>query len=64
MAVEAKYTEQFPVVCTETQRAAIVAEAQDRRVSMAVVVREALDERYGLSDGEAGRQASDGTDQR
>lgn len=52
MAVEAKYTDQFPVVGTKTQRAKIVAEAEANRTSMAAVVRSAIDERYGLSDGE------------
>lgn len=52
MAVEARYTEQFPVVCTPTQKAAILEESQREHVSMAEVVRTAIDDRYGLSDGE------------
>jgi hypothetical protein len=52
MAVEARFTEQFPVVGTKAQREAIEAEAQRTRKSMAAVVRQAIDERYGLSDGE------------
>jgi hypothetical protein len=52
MAVEAKYTEQFPVVCTAATKEALETEAKQTRRSMAAIVREAVDERYGLVDGE------------
>lgn len=52
VAIEAIFTKQFPVVCTPEQRDAIEAEAQRDRVSMAVVVRRAINARFGLPDGE------------
>jgi predicted DNA-binding protein len=52
MAVEARYTEQFPVVCTPATKEALENEAKQSRRSMAAIVREAIDNRYGLVDGE------------
>lgn len=52
MAVEQKYTEQFPFVGTRTQRDRVEAEAAKRRTSLAEIIRDALDVRYGLVDGE------------
>jgi hypothetical protein len=52
MAVEQKYDKQFPFVGTATQRERIEAEAAKRRTSLAEVIRDAVDARYGLIDGE------------
>lgn len=52
MAIVAKYAEQLPFVATTTQRDRVKAEAEKRRVSLAEVIRWAVDARYGLVDGE------------
>ena len=51
MAVRARYTEQIPVVCTPDQRALLEADADSDGISLAAVVRRALDTVYGLEDG-------------
>lgn len=52
MAVRARFTEQIPVVCTPAQRAVLETDADSQGVSLASVVRAALDRTYGLEDGE------------
>jgi hypothetical protein len=52
MAVEATLTEQMPFVGTKTQRALVDHEAKKNKVSVALVIRRALDEHYGLVNGQ------------
>lgn len=58
MAREARYTAQLPPAkATPLTRKCLDDEATERKVDMATIIREALDKRYGLTDGE--RVASD-----
>jgi hypothetical protein len=59
MAIEQKYTEQFPFVGTATQRARLTAEARRRRSSLAAEIRRAIDAKFGLEDGEEPEVAKD-----
>ncbi len=53
MARQARLTAQLPpAMGTPTQRECLDREADERRVDLAQVIREALDQRYGLVDGE------------
>lgn len=52
MAVVATKTEQMPFVGTATQRALVDAEAKRTKRSVASVIRDALDQRYDLVDGQ------------
>jgi hypothetical protein len=49
MAVEAKWPKQFSVVCSVLAKALLKAEAAERKVSEADIVREAVSLRYGLT---------------
>lgn len=51
MAIKHKYPVQFAFVGTEDQRKRLEAEAERTDVSLAHVVRLAVDARYGLVDG-------------
>jgi hypothetical protein len=51
MAVEATLTEQMPFVGTTTQRALVDLEAKRGKRSVASVIRDAIDQRYGLVNG-------------
>ena len=52
MAVEATLTNQMPFVGTATQRALVDHEARRGKRSVASVIRDALDEHYGLVNGQ------------
>lgn len=52
MATEARFTEQMPFVGTKTQRALANRESERGKVSVALVIRRALDEHFGLVNGE------------
>jgi len=52
MAVEAKLTKQMPFVGTPTLRALVDKESKSSKISRASIIRDALDKRYGLVDGE------------
>lgn len=52
MAIEKKYEEQMPFVGTGLMKARLDEEAGRRRVSIARIIRDMIDERYLLSDGE------------
>lgn len=53
VAREAHYTAQLPPTKgTPTHRDKVAAEAETRRISMGQVIRESLDERYKLVDGQ------------
>lgn len=51
MAKEKKYTEQMPFVGTIVQRILIENQAIEERCSRADVIRQALDQYFGLDDG-------------
>ena len=52
MAIQARFTETMPFVCTPTQKEIIDRESDRRGVSKAVVIREAFDAYWGLVDSE------------
>jgi hypothetical protein len=52
MAVEAKLTKQMPFVGTVTQRLLVDKESKRTKTSRASIIRDSLDRRYGLVDGE------------
>lgn len=52
MAVEATLTNQMPFVGTKTQRDLVDWEAKKGKRSVASVIRDALDEHYGLINGQ------------
>lgn len=52
MAVEATFTEQMPFVGTVTQRALVNHDSKRLKRSVASVIRDALDEHYGLVNGQ------------
>lgn len=52
MAIEKKYDEQMPFVGTGVMKTHLDEEASRRRVSVARIVRDMIDERYLLADGE------------
>ena len=52
MAISRRYTVQLAFVGTPAQYEALAAEAESKRVSVAAVIRAAVNYRYGLSDGE------------
>ena len=59
MAREARYTAQLPPTKgTETQRRKVEEESSRRRVSLGQVIRESLDDRYDLNDGESSRSVA------
>jgi hypothetical protein len=58
MAIQQKYDQQFPFVGTLTQRQHVERESQRRKISLAEVIRDALDARYGLVDGEVPDESS------
>jgi hypothetical protein len=57
VAVESKYTRQMAFVGTDEQYARLRTEADRRKVSVAAILRAAIDYRYGLEDGEAPEKA-------
>jgi hypothetical protein len=52
MAIKQKYPRQFAFVGTDTQATLLRQEAERTDRSMADIVRDAVDARYGLVDGE------------
>lgn len=51
MAIPRRYKEQMPFVATKTQKRLVKEEADRRGCSEAAVIRDAIDQRYGLDDG-------------
>lgn len=51
MALPRRYTEQMPFVATPTQKRLVKEESDRRDCSEAAVIRDAIDQRYGLTDG-------------
>lgn len=54
---QARYTEQMPFVSTKTHRALVDNEAERDGVSVAAVIRRALDMYYGTVNGEKPKPA-------
>jgi len=52
VAVERRYPEQMPFVGTQTMKDRLEEESNDRRTSIAKIIRDMIDERYLLNDGE------------
>lgn len=53
MALTARLTSKLPpTAATQTQRQRVEAEANARNLALGVIVREAIDTRYGLVNGE------------
>lgn len=51
MALQRRYTSAMPFVATPTQRRLVKSEADRRKCSESAVIRDAIDVRYGLTDG-------------
>lgn len=49
MAIKGKYTDQFSVVCTGFQKDALKRDASENNTSEAAILRELLNERYGIA---------------